>query len=75
MGGSLNTLRGILVGGAALAVIVGAIYQLWVVVIVLGIGIVAHGLLWWYLYRQQRRDADRPGAGGPVAAPPGDARS
>ena len=70
MGDSLNTLRAILVGGAAIAVIAAAIYGLWVVVIVLGIGIIAHGLLWWYLLRQQRRDQATAATGAPPSQRP-----
>ncbi|MDX1619889.1 MAG: hypothetical protein R3320_02785 [Nitriliruptorales bacterium] len=48
---SLNTLRAILVGAAFIAAIILAVQGQWVPVVVLGVGIVAHGLLWLYLWR------------------------
>lgn len=51
---SLNTFRAILVGTAVLAAIFAAFYGRWLVVAVLGVGILAHGGMWVYLYRTGR---------------------
>ncbi|MGI8575412.1 MAG: hypothetical protein ACR2MA_08730 [Egibacteraceae bacterium] len=48
---SINTMRAILVAGAAFAALLAALYGEWLAVGVLGVGLVAHGLMWWYLYR------------------------
>lgn len=55
---SMNSLRIVLVGATAIAAVVAALYGMWTVAAVLTVGIVAHGLLWWYLARQRRRDVD-----------------
>lgn len=49
--GSMNTLRVILVGAAFFAAVILAFQGEWVPVVVLGVGIVAHGLLWLHLWR------------------------
>ncbi|MDX1659868.1 MAG: hypothetical protein R3343_13695 [Nitriliruptorales bacterium] len=48
---SLNTLRAILVGAAFIAAVILALQGRWVPVVVLSVGIVAHGLLWLYLWK------------------------
>lgn len=48
---SLNTLRAILVAFAFVSAVFLAVDGMWVPATVLGFGIVAHGLLWWHLYR------------------------
>jgi hypothetical protein len=48
---TINMLRGLLVAGAVLAVIVAAAYQQWAAVGILTLGIVAHALLWVHLHR------------------------
>lgn len=48
---SLNTLRAILVAFSFVAAIFLAVDGMWIPAAVLGFGIVAHGLLWWHLYR------------------------
>lgn len=47
----LNTLRAVLVGLAAVAAIILAVNGAWLATGVLSVGIVAHGLLWLYLWR------------------------
>jgi hypothetical protein len=54
---ALNTLRAILVAFAAVAAILLGVRGEWTPALVLSLGIVAHGLLWVYLFRQRRRDA------------------
>lgn len=51
----LNTLRAILVAMAFFASIYLAFNGQWLATLVLSIGIVAHGLMWVFLLRQQRR--------------------
>jgi hypothetical protein len=53
---ALNTLRAILVAFAAVAAILLGVRGEWTPALVLTAGIVAHGLLWVYLFRQRRRD-------------------
>lgn len=48
---SINTMRAVLVGGAVVAALIAAAYQLWVVVGILLLGILAHAALWWHLHR------------------------
>jgi hypothetical protein len=48
---SINTLRAILVGSAALAALVAAVFGRWLVAGVLAVAIAAHGAVWLYLYR------------------------
>lgn len=48
---SINTLRGLLVAGAAFAALLAALFGLWSVVVILGVAIAAHGAMWVYLYR------------------------
>lgn len=60
---ALNTLRAILVAFAAVAAVLLGVRGEWAPAIVLSVGIVAHGLLWMYLWRQQRRDSEQAIAG------------
>ena len=62
MFGPLNGVRVALVAGAAVAAILAAVLGYWFVTLVLGIGIGFHGLLWWKMYSNQRRDAEPPSA-------------
>ena len=55
MFGPLNGVRVALVAGAAVAAVLAAVLGYWFVTVVLGIGIAAHGLLWWKVYSDQRR--------------------
>lgn len=55
----VNTLRVVLVAGAALATVVAAIVGQWTVVAVLATGIVGHAVLWAYLRRSDERSGDR----------------
>ena len=59
MFGPLNGVRVALVAGAGAAAILAAILGYWYVTVVLGIGILFHGLLWWKMYRDHRSGADR----------------
>lgn len=56
MFGALNGVRTTLVVGAAIAAVVGLILGYPIVTIVLGIGILAHGGLWWWLWRQKQAE-------------------
>jgi Flp pilus assembly protein TadB len=60
---ALNTLRAILVAFAVVAAILLGVRGEWTPAIVLSAGIVAHGLLWVYLWRQRRRDSEEAIAG------------
>jgi Flp pilus assembly protein TadB len=60
---ALNTLRAILVAFAAIAAVLLGVRGEWTPALVLTAGIVAHGLLWVYLFRQRRRDAEQTIAG------------
>ena len=60
---ALNTLRAILVAFAAVAAVLLGVRGEWAPAIVLFVGIVAHGLLWMYLWRQRRRDSEQAIAG------------
>ena len=60
---ALNTLRAILVTFAAVAAVLLGVRGEWAPAIVLSVGIVAHGLLWMYLWRQRRRDSEQAIAG------------
>jgi Flp pilus assembly protein TadB len=55
---ALNTLRAILVAFAAVAAVLLGVRGEWTPALVLTAGIVAHGLLWLYLWRQRRQDAE-----------------
>lgn len=55
---SMNSLRIVLVGATAVAAVVAALYAMWTVAAVLTVGVVAHGLLWFYLGKARRRDVD-----------------
>lgn len=57
---TINMLRGLLVGGAAFAALLAAIYQQWAAVLLLLVGIAAHGALWVHLHRT--REAAPPKA-------------
>jgi hypothetical protein len=48
---SLNTFRAVLVALAALAAIISAVFGQYLVAAVLGVGVLAHGGMWLYLYR------------------------
>lgn len=56
MFGALNGVRTTLVVGAAIAAVIGLILGHPIVTVVLGIGILAHGGLWWWLWRQKQAD-------------------
>jgi hypothetical protein len=56
----LNTLRAVLVGMAFLASLYLAFNGQWLPTLVLGVGIVAHGLMWLYLWRQGPTDDPTP---------------
>jgi hypothetical protein len=51
MNTSINTLRGILVGGAGLAAVVAAILGLWLTFVIMAVAIAAHGAYWVHLHR------------------------
>jgi hypothetical protein len=51
----LNTLRAVLVGLAVVAALILAFNGAWLATGVLSVGIVAHGLMWLYLWRQSDR--------------------
>jgi len=70
---TLNMMRGLLVGGAAFAVLVALLFGLWSVAAILGLGIAAHAALWAHLYRSgAMAPAARPSSEPPAAgAPPG----
>lgn len=54
----LNTLRAVLVGLALVAAIILAVNGQWLATGVLTVAIVAHGLMWLYIWK--RDEADRP---------------
>lgn len=56
MFGALNGVRTTLVVAAAIAAILALILGYPVVTLVLGIGILAHGGLWWWLWRQKQAE-------------------
>ena len=56
---TINTLRGLLVAGAVLAVVVAAAYQQWTAAVILSLGIAAHAGLWVYLRRHPAPNPDR----------------
>jgi hypothetical protein len=58
---TINMLRGLLVAGAAFAALLAALYGQWSAVLLLVVGIAAHGALWVHLHRT--RDAVPPEAG------------
>jgi hypothetical protein len=49
---AVNSLRAVLVAGAALAAVVAAVAGMWLTVAILAVGLVGHGLLWVRLHRQ-----------------------
>lgn len=57
---TINMLRGLLVAGAAFAALLAAIYGQWSAVLLLVVGIAAHGALWVHLHRA--REASPPEA-------------
>jgi Flp pilus assembly protein TadB len=59
----LNTLRAILVGFAVIAAILLGVRGEWTPALVLTAGVLAHGLLWLYLWRQRVRDREATIAG------------
>jgi Flp pilus assembly protein TadB len=60
---ALNTLRAILVAFAIIAAVLLGIRGEWTPALVLTAGVVAHGLLWVYLWRQRVRDRETTIAG------------
>ena len=50
---TLNTFRGLLVAGAALAVVVAVAYQQWAAAGILTLGILAHIALWVRIHRER----------------------
>jgi hypothetical protein len=67
MFGALNGVRTALVIGAAICAIVALVLGYPIVTIVLGVGILAHGGLWWWLWRQRpaRQQSGGQQSGGP----------
>jgi hypothetical protein len=49
---SINTLRAILVAGAAVAAVIAAFEGVWLATAVLAIGVAGHLLFWVYLHRR-----------------------
>lgn len=60
---ALNTLRAILVAFAAVAALLLGVRGEWTPALVLTAGILAHGALWLYLWRQRLRDREATIAG------------
>jgi len=60
---ALNTLRAILVAFTTVAAILLGVRGEWTPALVLTAGIVAHGVLWLYLWRQRVRDREQTIAG------------
>lgn len=60
---ALNTLRAILVAFAAVAAVLLGVQGEWAPALVLAAGIIAHGLLWVFLWRQRRQDSAQAIAG------------
>jgi hypothetical protein len=60
---SMNTLRIVLVALTALAAVVAALFQFWVVAGVLAVSVAAHGAMWLHLYRQRQAEAEALHAG------------
>lgn len=50
---SMNTLRIVLVGATAIAVLAALAFRMWTVAGVLSVGVVAHGLMWLHLRRDR----------------------
>lgn len=63
---SINTMRGLLVAGAAFAAVVAAFFGLWSVVFLFAVGVAAHGALTVHL----RRGGPAAPAGRPPEPPP-----
>lgn len=57
MENSLNTMRAILVAAAALAAVIALGLGRPVVAAVLGVGVLFHGAMWLYLWRERARQA------------------
>jgi hypothetical protein len=57
MFGPLNGVRVALVAGALVAAVVAAGYGRWEVTLVLGLAIIAHGLLWLRMWRDHQRSS------------------
>ncbi len=61
MFGPLNGVRLALVITASVAAVAAAIFGYWIVTLMLGLGIAAHGAGWWYLLADaRRRGQDQP---------------
>lgn len=58
---TLNTLRGLLVAGAALAVVIALVQGQWAAALILIAGIGAHGALWVRLHREKAANAAASG--------------
>lgn len=56
---SLNTLRAILVGLAAVAFVILLVFRQFLAATFLGVGITFHGLLWVHLWRRARAANER----------------
>lgn len=59
---NLNTARAILVGATVLAVLFTLVAGEWIAAVVLSVGVVAHGLMWVWMWRS----AQRPDTGDPL---------
>ena len=55
-------MRAVLVGGAVVAALVAAALGWWVVTLLLGIAVLAHALMWVWLYQQSKSDGEAEGA-------------
>ncbi len=60
MSSSMNTLRAVLVAGAAIAAVVAAVTGRLAVMLVMLVAIAAHGWMWWYQRGHLMASADRP---------------
>lgn len=62
---TINMMRGLLVAGAVLAVVVAVVLGQWAAAVILSAGIVAHAALWIRLHRERSaatQPADQPPA-------------
>ena len=56
---TINMLRGLLVAGAALAVVIALAYGQWAAAGILTVGILAHAALWVRLHRERTAAGDQ----------------
>lgn len=58
---NLNTARAILVGATVLALLFTLVAGEWIAAVVLSVGVIAHGLMWVWMWRSaQRADTGDP---------------